>query len=97
MTTPQHKNPCSRGNYIKFYNFGRLFLGHHYHPLSLSDLCLSEQKKFLKKIIHGHYTTYMATTQQNKPCPGGHEIYDFGGPFLDIITIPSVCLISAWE
>ena len=31
------QEPCPGGN--KIYNFGRLFLGHHYYILSLSDLC----------------------------------------------------------
>ena len=48
LTTPQHKNPCSGDNSI--YNFGKLFLGHHYYTLNLSDLCLSEEKKILKEI-----------------------------------------------
>ena len=50
MTTPKHKNPCPGGDQI--YNFGRLFLGHHYNTLSLFDLCLSEKKKILKEIMH---------------------------------------------
>ena len=53
MTTPQHKNPCIEGDSI--YNFCRLFPDHHYYTLSLSDLCLSEEKKILKEIMHFHY------------------------------------------
>ena len=26
--------------------------------------------------------TYMVTSLHNNPCPGGHKIYNFGGPFL---------------
>ena len=46
MATPQHKNPCRGGH--EFYNFGRLFLGHHYYKLSLSDLCLGIEKNILQ-------------------------------------------------
>ena len=47
---PKHKNPCPVGH--KSYNFGRPFLGHHYYTciLSLSDLCLGEEKKIFKEI-----------------------------------------------
>ena len=31
--------------------------------------------------LHFQYMTYMATPQHKDPCPGGHEIYNFGGPF----------------
>ena len=31
---------------------------------------------------HFHYMTYMATPYHQKTCPGGHEIYNFGRPFL---------------
>ena len=57
--------------------------------------------------------TYMATPEHQNPSPGGHEIYNFGTPFLGhqypfpvtilvdpslaIITIDLVCLIYAWE
>ena len=74
MTMPQHKNPCSRDNSI--YNFGKLFLGHHY-TLNLSDLCLCEEK-ILKEIMHFHNMT----TLHKHPCPRGHEIYNFSRPFL---------------
>ena len=32
--------------------------------------------------MHFHYTTYMATPEHKNPCPRGHEIYNFGRPFL---------------
>mgnify|MGYP003692126021 CR=1 FL=1 len=38
--------------------------------------------------------TYMATPLCKNPCRGGHEIHNFGKPFL-IITIYLVCLIYA--
>ena len=50
--------------------------------LSLSDLCLGVEKKIFKEIMHFHYMTYMATPLHKNPCPGGHEIYNFGRPFL---------------
>ena len=52
MTTPLHKNPCPRG--YKIYNFGILFLGHHYYTLSLYRPCTRVEKKILRKtsILH---------------------------------------------
>ena len=46
---PQHKNPCQGGNEI--YNIGRLFLGHHYYAVSLSESCPRVEKKIFKEII----------------------------------------------
>ena len=53
MAMPQHKNPCLGGHEI--YNFGRPFLGHHYYILSLFDVCLGEEKKIFKEIMHFYY------------------------------------------
>ena len=93
MTTPQHKNPSPGGHEI--YNFGRPFLGHHHYILSLSDLCLRVKKKIFKGIMHFHYTTYMATPQHRNLCSGGHEIYNFGRPFLNhhyyILSLTDLC------
>ena len=75
-----HKNPCPGGHEI--YNFGRPFFCHHYNTLSLSDLCLGVKEKIFKEIMHFHYMTYMATPMYKNPCPGGHEIYNFGRSFL---------------
>ena len=40
--------------------------------------------------------TYMATPLHKNPCPGGHEIYNFGRPFLDhhyyILGLSDQCL-----
>ena len=58
IATPERKNPCPGGH--ESYNFGRPFLGHHYYILSLSDLYLGVEKKFLKEIMHFHYMTNMA-------------------------------------
>ena len=43
----QAEEPLPQGNSIS--NFGRLSLGHHYHTISSSDLCLIKEKKILKK------------------------------------------------
>ena len=94
MTTPSHKNPCHRGHEI--YNFGRPFLGHHYYILGLCDLCLGIEKKIFKEIIHFHYMTYMTTPSLKNPCHRGHEIYNFGRPFLGhyyyILGLSDQCL-----
>ena len=93
MATPQHKNRCPGGHEI--YNFGRPFLGHYYYILSLFDLCLGVEKIFTE-IMYFHYVTYMATPQRKNPCPGGHEIYNFGRPFLSnhyvIFSLSELCL-----
>ena len=38
----------------------------------------------------------MATSQDKNPCPGGHEIYNFGGPFRGhhyyILSLFNLCL-----
>ena len=70
MSTTMHKNPCSGGNSI--YNFGKLFLGHHYYTLNLSVLCLSEEKKILRELMHFHSMTYLATPYIH----AGHGIHN---------------------
>ena len=46
--------------------------------------------------MHFHYMTYMATPQHKNPCPGGHEIYNFGRPFLGhhyyVRSLSDLCL-----
>ena len=94
MATPKRKNPCPGGHEI--YNFGRPFLGHHYSILSLSNICLGVEQKIFEEIINFHYMTHMATPQHKNPCPGGHEIYNFGRPFLRhdyyIFSLFDLCL-----
>ena len=34
-------------------------------------------------IMHFHYMIDMATPLHKNHCPGGHETYNFGRPFLD--------------
>ena len=41
------------------YNFGTLFLVHHYYTLSLFDLCLAVEEKIVKEIMQFNYMTYM--------------------------------------
>ena len=44
--------------------------------------------------------TYMATSKHKNPCPGGHEIYNFGRPFLChhyYIIIYLVCLSDSGD
>ena len=48
MDMPLHKNPSLGG--LEIYNFVKLFSGHHYYILSLSELCPGGQKKDLKLI-----------------------------------------------
>ena len=69
MTTPLHKNPCPRG--YKIYNFGILFLGHHYYTLSLYRPCTRVEKKILRK-------TSILTSPLER---GGHEVYNFLSPY----------------
>ena len=94
MTMPQHKNPLPVGNQI--YNFGRLFLGHHYYTLSLFYLCLSEEKIFFKEIMQIHYMTYTRPSTRI-PALGVMIFTGLVDPSLNIITIPSICLTCAWE
>ena len=68
------------------------------YPFSLSDLCPSEEKTSFKKNnafllsdLFGH-----ALEQESLPCPGGHEIYNFGGHFLGHhyynLNLPDLCM-----
>ena len=95
MTKPQHKNACSGGNSI--FKYGKPFLSHPCYTLNLCDLCLSEEKKIIKTMIHFHYATYLATLLHKNPCTGGHEITISVDSFLEIITLFTVCLLCAWE
>ena len=84
------KNPCPGGHEI--YNFGRPFLGHHmYNVYTYFVLRLGEEKKLFKDIWPHPLTGIPAL------CVMKFTI--LVDPSLDIITIPSVCLIliCAWE
>ena len=49
----------------EIYNFGSSFIGYHYYTLSLSDLPV---EKMLKKTMHFHYMTCMATFSLHYLC-----------------------------
>ena len=53
-------------------------------------------EKIFKEIVYFHYITYMATLYRKNPCPGGHESYNFGRPFLGhhhyIYSLSDLCL-----
>ena len=80
------------------YNFARPIFGHYCILLtsSLFYLCLWIDKKIFKEMMHFHYMTYMATPYHKNICPGGHEMYNFGRPFLGhhyyIISLSDLCL-----
>ena len=76
---PQHKNSWPGGH--EMYNFGRLFFGHHYYTLSLSNLYLGVKKRILKEIMHFLHMTLYGHDLAQEPLPWGHEIYNLGRPF----------------
>ena len=82
MTMPQHKNTYPKG--CEIYNFCRHLLGHYYQTFtgSLSDLCLGVVKKFLKEIMHFHYSIYMTLPWNKISSPGCRKIYNFVSPCL---------------
>ena len=47
--------------------------------------------------MHFYSMTYMATPQHKNPCPRGHEIYNFGRPFVCHHFYILVFQINAWE
>ena len=79
MVTLYHKNPCL-GVMIDINDFGRPFIGHHHHILNLSDSCSIVDKKRSKNIAFSLNGQNMP--QHKNPCPGCHEIYNFGRSFL---------------
>ena len=81
MTTPHHRNPCTRGHEI--YNFGRGFLAHHYYIFSLSARCTGVKKIF--KQIQQFYTFYPQITS---PLGGGSWNLQF------LVSLPYRCYIS---
>ena len=56
----------------------------------------SREEDLKKKIMHFLYMTYMVTPSHKNPCPRGHEIYNFGRPFLChhlyILSLFDLCL-----
>ena len=77
-------------------NFSTSFLSHHYYTLSLFDLCLGEEKKIFKEIMHFYYMTYNGHALAQEPLPRGHKIYNFGRPFLShhyyTLSLSDICL-----
>ena len=64
-------------------------------PIALYLICLLHalvSTRSWEEILHVHY---MTTPQHKKPCPGGMNYIILADSSLDIITIPSVCLICA--
>ena len=55
MATPNIRNQAL--GVMKLTIFGKPFLVHHYFIVSLSNLCLGEEKKIFKEIMHFHYMT----------------------------------------
>ena len=51
------------------------------HVLSLSESC-PRVEKISEETMHFHYMTNMTTSYFKNPCPGGHQIYNFGRLFL---------------
>ena len=48
--------------------FGKPLIDHHYHLISLSDLCPGVEKKILKEIMYFHYmTSFHALAQEPLP------------------------------
>ena len=88
------KNPFPRGHEI--YNFGRPFLGHLTCILTLSVLCLGEEKIF-KEIVHFHYITFIDMTRHKSPYPGVMKITILVDTSSGILTLYLVCLLYAWN
>ena len=53
------------------------------------------EEKIFKEKIHFYYMIYMVKLLHKNPWPGGHEIYNFGRPFLGhynyIISLSKPC------
>ena len=78
VATPYHKNPSSDSN--KIYNIGKPFLGYYCFIINLSDSYPSKEKKRRINIACSLYDRALA--EESLPLPGGHGIYNFGGPFI---------------
>ena len=86
LATPQHNNSCSGDHEI--YKFGRPFVGYYNSIITLSVLCLGVEKKILKKIMHFHYITYMATPLHENLCLGVINL-----PFWQTLHLLSLLLL----
>ena len=60
------------------------------------SIYLREERTILKEILHFQYITYKDTPLHKNSCPGGHEIYNFGRPFLGdhnyLLSLSVLCL-----
>ena len=69
--------------------------------MTILVLFLGVEKKIFKEIMHFQYMTCIATFQHSKPCPGGHEIYNFGTLFLGHhnykLRLSVLCLRVEWR
>ena len=67
--TPKHVNLCPRGHDI--YTLSRLFIGtcSHYNILSLSYLCMGQEKKIIKEIIKFTLLLWLSPSTRT-PAPG---------------------------
>ena len=65
-------------------------------PGVMKFTCLGVEKKIFKEIMLFHLMTYMATPEHKNSCARGHEIYNFGRPFLGhhyyIFGLSDLCL-----
>ena len=50
--------------------------------LDLQSMPKKVERMIFKEIINFHYMTYVATPKHKNACPGRHEIYTTGRPFL---------------
>ena len=57
MSTSQQRNHTP--GVMKFTNFGKPFLGHHYHTNNLSEPYPEERRRFLKKYVN--FTLFTTT------------------------------------
>ena len=69
------------------YNFRRVFLGHHYYILSLSDLCLGVEKGIFKNIRIFTMTLIWPRPSTRTPVPEVMKFTILVDPSLVIITI----------
>ena len=77
MASPYHMN--SSHGFHEIHNLGRPFLGHHYYKINAyfvlsTTQCIQEEKK--------HCIFTICPCPALEPLSGGHEICNFGRPFL---------------
>ena len=54
--------------------------------ITICSVCLTyaqeQKRKVFKEVMYFHYLPFLATPQHRNTCPRGHEINNFGRPFL---------------